>query len=115
MTIDNCVTTPNKYIINIIGYAAAIVTNISVYPQAYDVYIIVNTLEYERLNSLSQTTFSLQLLGCIFWLIFGILTSIYPIFIGAIMRIIPATYITINLYVYKTNPVIQEQPPEQQA
>jgi uncharacterized protein with PQ loop repeat len=111
---NNCVTSPNKFIIDVIGYAAAIVTNISVYPQAYDVYIIVNTFEYEKLNSLSQTTFSLQLLGCIFWLIFGILTAIYPIFIGAIMRIIPATYITINLYRYKTQPAIESNPDNQE-
>jgi uncharacterized protein with PQ loop repeat len=35
-------------LIDVIGFTAAIITNISFYPQAYEIYIIVNTHEYEK-------------------------------------------------------------------
>ena len=37
-------------VIETIGYTAAVVTNISVYPQAYEVYVIVQTRQYTKLK-----------------------------------------------------------------
>jgi uncharacterized protein with PQ loop repeat len=90
-----------KLAVEIIGYSAAIVTNTSIYPQAYEVYIIVNTNEYEKLDTLSFTTFFLQLIGCVMWLIYGIITTTYPIIAGSILCIIPSGYIALNIVCYK--------------
>lgn len=84
-------------VIETIGYTAAVVTNISVYPQAYEVYVIVQTRQYTKLNTLSITTFSLQTVGCFFWLSYALIQHILPVIFGSIMCIIPSTYILFNL------------------
>ena len=56
--------------IEIIGYSAAVVTNISIYPQVYDIYLIVKSKEYEKLLGLSLTMFLLQSSGCVLWFIY---------------------------------------------
>ena len=43
----------SNLVVEAIGYGAAVITNISVYPQAYEVYIIVQTKQYAKLNTLS--------------------------------------------------------------
>ena len=40
------------------GYMAAIISNVSLYPQAWEVRRIIKTCEYEKLNSISLSTFS---------------------------------------------------------
>lgn len=82
---------------DIIGYVAAVITNISMYPQAYDVYVIMSTRNYEKLSSLSLGTFSITGFGCCLWIIYGINLSIYPIIFGCIMTIIPSFYISCTL------------------
>ena len=105
----------SNLVVEIIGYSAAIITNISVYPQAYEVYIITSTGEYNKLNSLSITTFSLQTTGCIFWFIYALIQQIFPIIFGSILCLIPSSYILINL-IYYNRPSIShtiEQSPDQ--
>lgn len=87
--------------INIIGYTAALITNISIYPQAYDVYIIVSTNECEKLNSLSLIMYILQSGGCMIWLCYGILLLMYPIIIGSILRLLPSIYIIYSIMMYR--------------
>ena len=70
--------------ISIIGYTAAVITNISVYPQAYEVYIIIDTNEYDKLNGLSLTMYTLQTSGCFVWLTYSSLLGLYPIIFGSI-------------------------------
>ena len=91
----------NTMFIDIIGFTAAIITNISFYPQAYDIYIIVNTRKYEELNSISLATFSMTGFGCTLWLIYAIMLSIYPMIMGSILTIIPSLYICSVLLFYK--------------
>lgn len=91
----------NIYLIDIIGFAAAIITNISFYPQAYDIYIIMNTHQYEKLYTLSLSTFSLTGIGCVLWLIYAIILLIYPVIFGTILTIIPSIYICSVLIYYK--------------
>ena len=93
----------NKFVIELIGYLAAITTNISLYPQAYEVYIIIDTKEYDKLNSISIPTFSLQILGCIFWLTYALLLKIQPIIAGSIMSMLPSSYITYKTYIYRNH------------
>jgi uncharacterized protein with PQ loop repeat len=88
-------------LIDVIGFTAAIITNISFYPQAYEIYIIVNTHEYEKLNSISLLTFSMTGFGCTLWLIYAIILSIYPMIMGSILTIIPSIYICSVLSFYK--------------
>ena len=88
-------------LIDIIGFTAAIITNISFYPQAYEIYIIVNTHEYGKLNSISLLTFSMTGFGCTLWLIYAIILSIYPMIMGSILTIIPSIYICSVLSFYK--------------
>ena len=95
----------NIFYIDIIGFAAAIITNFSFYPQAYEVYLITSTHEYEKLNSLSLGTFALTGFGCTLWLIYSSILQIYPIILGSILTIIPAIYISSTIifwrYCYK--------------
>ena len=84
-------------LIIISGYMAAIISNVSLYPQAWEVRRIIKTCEYEKLNSISLSTFSLNLAGCGLWLIYGIASELYPIIFGSILSIIPSTYICIIL------------------
>ena len=88
-------------LIDIIGFSAAIITNISFYPQAYEIYIIVNTREYEKLDSISLATFSMTGFGCTLWLIYAIILSIYPMIMGSVLTIIPSLYICSVLLFYK--------------
>ena len=45
--------TMSNLVIDVVGYSAAVITNVSIFPQAYDVYIIVSTAEYNKLIGLS--------------------------------------------------------------
>lgn len=87
----------SNLVVETLGYVAAIITNISVYPQAYEVYIIVQTRQYSKLNTLSITTFTLQTTGCFFWLTYALIQNLFPVIFGSIMCIIPSTYIIFNL------------------
>ena len=84
----------------IVGYSAAVINNISVYPQAYEVYIIVSAKQYEKLKTLSTHMFTLQLLGCMLWLSYSYYKHLYPIIFGSIMTIIPSGYILLNICYY---------------
>ena len=84
-----------------VGYLAAVVINISVYPQARKVQLIVASKDYNKLSSLSIPMFSLQTAGCILWLIYAFISSIYPIMFGSIMCFIPSLYILCNITYYK--------------
>ena len=87
--------------ISIIGYTGAVITNISVYPQAYEVYIIINTNEFDKLNGLSLTMYSLQTTGCFIWLTYSVLLRLYPIIFGSIFCIIPSIYIIYGILMYR--------------
>lgn len=87
--------------ISIIGYTAAVITNISVYPQAYEVYIIIDTNEYDKLNGLSLTMYALQTSGCFIWLTYSSLLGLYPIIFGSIFCIIPSLYIIYGIIMYR--------------
>ena len=76
-----------------LGYAAAVVTNISVYPQAYEVWIVVGNGDVEKLASISLTMFILQGTGCTMWLIYALVRGIWPVVAGSILTIMPAGYI----------------------
>lgn len=86
---------------SIIGYTGAVITNISVYPQAYEVYVIINTNEYDKLNGLSLTMYSLQTTGCFIWLTYSVLLRLYPIIFGSIFCIIPSIYIIYGILMYR--------------
>ena len=86
---------------SIIGYTGAVITNISVYPQAYEVYIIINTNEFDKLNGLSLTMYSLQTTGCFIWLTYSVLLRLYPIIFGSIFCIIPSLYIIYGILMYR--------------
>ena len=94
-------------VIETLGYTAAVITNISVYPQAYEVYVIVQTRQYTKLNTLSITTFSLQTVGCFFWLSYALIQHILPVIFGSIMCIIPSTYILFNLIYFNSQQPIE--------
>lgn len=85
------------FAIDIVGYIAAFITNISLYPQTYKIYRISASREYEKLHTISLPTYLLNVLGCSLWLCYGTLVNAYPILFGSIMSIIPATYICFTL------------------
>ena len=79
--------------VEVVGYAAAVVTNISVYPQAYEVWLVVGSGDMEKLVSISVTMFALQATGCTMWLIYALLKGIWPMVAGSVLTILPAGYI----------------------
>jgi MtN3 and saliva related transmembrane protein len=91
-----------------LGYAAAVVTNISVYPQAYEVWLVVENGDSEKLASLSLTMFVLQGTGCAMWLVFGLMRGIWPVVAGSTMTILPSAYIIFS--VWNNRPRVQEHP-----
>lgn len=98
---------------DIIGYVAAVITNVSAYPQAREVYVIINTEEFEKLYAISLSMYLLQTTGCVFWLVYGVALKIYPIIFGSIMCVIPSSYIIFGLIKYRecsvrTTPEIYE-------
>ena len=90
---------------SIIGYTAAVITNISVYPQAYEVYIIINTNEHDKLNGLSLTMYLLQTSGCFIWLIYSSILGLYPIIFGSVFCIIPSVYIIYGILTYRQSTI----------
>lgn len=80
--------------IDIIGFTAAIITNVSLYPQAYNVYIIISTHNYERLYTLSLYTFMTTSFGCCLWIIYGVYITSFPIIFGSAMSLLPSCYIS---------------------
>ena len=87
--------------IEIIGYSAAVVTNISIYPQAYEIFLIVKSREFDKLFGLSITMFTLQSTGCVLWLIYALFNNIYPVIMGSIMCLIPSIYIILCIVKYR--------------
>ena len=86
-----------------LGFIAATFTNISLYPQAYKLHVIINSNDIEKIKSISLTTFLLNLTGSFLWLWYGIILKLYPIIFGSIFSIVPSLYITIVLIIYKMN------------
>lgn len=91
-----------------LGYAAAVVTNISVYPQAYEVHMIVSSGDTEKLASISLTMFLLQGTGCAMWFIYALCRGIWPVVAGSMMTMLPSSYIVLT--VWKNRPQIQDTP-----
>lgn len=87
-------------IIDIIGYLAAGICNISMYPQAYEVNQIIKHSEYDKLNSISVSMLLFLDVGCFLWGTYAILLGIYPLLVGSIMTIIPASYMIICKLLY---------------
>jgi len=83
----------NILFIDIIGFAAAIITNISFYPQAYEVYLLVNKRHDDKLNAISLITFGMTGFGCTLWLIYASVLHIFPMILGSILTIVPSIYI----------------------
>jgi len=75
------------------GYAAAVVTNVSVYPQAYDVHVIIKTGEHEKLLGISFCMYVLQASGCVLWLVYACAMGLYPIIFGSVLCLVPSAYI----------------------
>ncbi len=98
----------SNLVIDIIGYAAAVVTNISIFPQAYDVFIIINTAEYNKLIGISSYMFFLQCSGCVLWFTYAYMTNLFPIMVGSISCFVPSSYILCMVLIYKpTNTIIE--------
>ena len=89
--------------INLIGYIAAVVTNICMYPQAYNIRVIIYNKKYNQLSSLSSYSFFLQIIGCILWILYSslMIPSVVPIMVGSTLCLIPSIYIWINIIKYK--------------
>ena len=96
----------DHFIIDMTGYAAAVITNISVYPQAYKVYRILTNSNYEKLNSISLYMYLLQTFGCILWLLYAMMTNLYPVMFGSIMCLIPSGYIIVILTCYQNQNLV---------
>lgn len=90
-------------LIDILGYSAAVFTNISIYPLAFNIYCTVRDEEYVRLQSISFNTHLLMEIGCFVWLVYAYLASIYPILVGTTIYIIPNSYIILIIIYHWEN------------
>ena len=82
---------------DVIGYTAAFVTNISMYPQAVDIW------KNSNLHTINPYAFLTQTIGCGLWLYYGLENDTYPIIAGSVMAIIPNSYITYRSLAYRYN------------
>ena len=102
-----------NFFIDLIGYLAAVITNISMYPQAYSCYKIIRSAEYDKLDNMNLNTYYMQVCGCILWLIYAINKELYPVISGCIINTLPNTYIIYIILIYKeknnTQIVIDQQ------
>ena len=95
--------------IEIVGYSAAITTTISIYPQAYEVYIIINSGDYEKLNGISVIMYVLKTLGSVLWLVYSCYKQLYPIMFGSIISSMSSIYIVISVLKNRPNNQLQNQ------
>lgn len=82
---------------DVIGYTAAFVTNISMFPQAVDIW------KNSNLHTINPCAFLTQTVGCGLWLYYGLENNTYPIIAGSIMSLIPNSYITYKSLAYRYN------------
>ena len=83
--------------IDVIGYIAAFVTNISMYPQAVDIS------KNSNLHTINPFSFLIQSIGCGLWIWYGVEAQTYPIIVGGSMALIPNSYITYKSIIYRYN------------
>ena len=86
---------------DIVGYMAAVISNISMFPQAYEVYKIVKVGDYDKLSALSLTTLFYMDFGCSLWLTYAINKEVYPIIVGSILCMTPTTYMIVLKLLYR--------------
>lgn len=87
--------------IDIIGYLAALCANMSMYPHAYNIRLIVYRGEYHKLQNMSIALNILQTVSCMLWFIYGNVKGLYPIMISCTINTIPNTYIVYMLVRYR--------------
>ena len=100
--------TMSNLVIDVVGYSAAVITNVSIFPQAYDVYIIVSTAEYNKLIGLSPYMFALQCSGCILWFSYAYLTNVTPVMVGSTTCFIPSFYILIMIIWFRPSEIAND-------
>ena len=83
--------------VDILGYIAAFITNISMYPQAFDV------MNNNNIHDINPVSFFVQSFGCGLWIWYGYEIESMPIFIGSSCSIIPNSYITVKSIIYRCN------------
>ena len=86
---------------DIIGYTAAVISNISMFPQAYEVHKIIKVGDYDKLSALSLTTLFYMDFGCSLWLTYAINKGVYPIIVGSVLCMTPTTYMIILKLMYR--------------
>ena len=91
-----------------LGFLAALITNLSIYPQVYRLYIIVKKKDYAKLNAISITAYSFHVFGCCLYLIYSSIKGLYPIIFGSILFIIPALSIIFIVAFFRDNKKIIE-------
>lgn len=82
-------------IAELFGYAGTFIGIIMFIPQAYDIWKTKNT------KGISLLSFLLMTLGCVFWIVYGILTSSFPVLIVNIVLITLGSYIIMMKLKYK--------------
>lgn len=75
----------------IIGYIAAMLTALSIIPQAYDVF------KTKNVNGLSYTYFMMLFCGTVLWLAYGILIQSYPVILANAFSSIMVGYIAYQI------------------
>ena len=89
---------------DIVGYSAAFFTNISLYPLAWNAFVFAKNKELVRLDSISMYTLVYNEMGCSLWFIYAFNTGLLPIMVGAVLSLIPTSFIIITkLCYFKTN------------
>ena len=94
--------------INTLGYTAAVATNASIYPQAYEVYIIIKSNQCDKLKSISLSMYILQTTGCLLWLTYACIMDLHPIIFGSILSAVPSIYIIYGIVIYRPYRIIEE-------
>jgi len=75
--------------VQIIGLAAALLTSVSMIPQA------VKSIRYQQYKELSMVTYSFLVSGVILWIIYGVIQKDWPVILANSIAFIPTSLILI--------------------
>lgn len=73
--------------VDVIGFAAAICTSLSFFPQA------IKLIRYRETAGISLVTYSVFVVGLTLWLIYGIMANSAPVYVANAVTLVPAVII----------------------
>ena len=65
---------------------------------------IKTSKEYEKIEAISIKTFSLVQIGCMLWVYYSYVTSVWPMFVGTTVYLVPNSFVLFIITSHYLNP-----------